>query len=317
MNEWSESVEASGLDRRVSPGLSVVVASHLRPEALLRCIRGLTLGPEDEVIVVVRPDDGETIKALRETETRVRIVEVYEPGVLPAYREGIRNATRPLVALLDDDAIPMPGWVDVLRRRLLDPQVGMVGGLVRNFEGVRTSNGFFEGSRVTEVDVLGRPKSRLHELPARRVLADVDFLPGSNMAFRRSLVDLGADVLPGMAPGIEWLMALQVRRRGFRVVYDSSIQVEHHPAPRGEFNRNDSRQRAYDVSYASAVIASRYLPPIRRVPATLFCYLVGSRSAPGLAAGPIMLPRAGGPRGRWLAAQRGRWDAIRAHRFGS
>jgi len=315
MTEWSESMVDRELYTQVSPAVSVVVASHLRPASLLRCLRALAPGPDDEVLVVVRPEDSGTTDALREFGSGVRIVEVHEPGVLPAYREGVRNASRPFVALLDDDAIPMPGWIDALRPFLLDPGIGMVGGLVRNFQGVRTSNRFFEGLRVTDVDILGRPKSRLHELPARRVISDVDFLPGSNMAFRASLVDLESDLLPGMAPGIEWIMALQVRRRGLRVVYDSAIQVEHHPGPRGEFSRHDALQRAYDVSYTSAVIARRYLPRSRRVPATLFSYLVGSRAAPGLAAAPLMLLGAGRMRGRWLAAQRGRWDAIGVRRL--
>ncbi|MGW1809120.1 glycosyltransferase family 2 protein [Streptomyces sp. NPDC002078] len=294
--------------------ITVLIPSHRRPRELRRCISHLSpqLSDSDELIVVHRRDDAETASAAVEASERTVLVPVTDPGVWPALTTGIRASSRDVVAFLDDDAIPMDGWVEAIRRHLVnEPTVGAVGGPILNFHGVRTSNSFFEGGFIARATSAGRLHSRLHELPASRRVSEVDFLPGSNMAIRRELINLHRYPMIGMAPALEWRVALAVRRSGFRVVYDSDIRVEHHPAPR-ELSRDDRERTARDVGYSMTAIAALELRSTQRIGQLAWWALAGSRESPGLLFAPAAVLRGRDSLKKWRAAAWGRALAIRA-----
>lgn len=290
-------------------GVSIVVPTFARPELLRRCIAGLSpsIRDTDEIIVVLRPMDRpswDVVDGLRADalSQHLRTVDVTQPGVWPAIVAGVEAAEREFVGFLDDDAIPMPGWPEAIARRFRDRSVGAVGGRILNFADVRTENSFFTGGHVAHIDRRGIPRTQLHGCPAGHMVEDVDFLAGSNMAFRRRLLGGLADInLPAMAPGMELVLAARVKAYGLRVVFDSDIQVEHHPGPRAEVSRDDRNSYAYSYAY-TMTIAMRSRPYASRV----YFKLVGSRVAPGLLTAPVC-----GVKGRrgvacWTAAQRGR-----------
>ena len=288
--------------------ITVLVPSHRRPQDLRRCLAavGPQLADGDELLVVYRLGDYETQVAAQKAWHDTRLVSVADPGVWPAYASGIAAARSEAVAFLDDDAIPMDGWLDALRRRLTqDPSIGAIGGPILNFRDTRTSNGFFEGSFITQVTGRTKLRTRLHEIPARNRVEEVDFLPGSNMAVRRALIDLDRYPMIGMAPAIEWRMALAVRRQGHRVVYDSDIRVEHHPAPR-ELTRCDRERVARDLGYSMTAILGAEYPAGRRLRPLTWWVLAGSRQSPGLLLGAAAALRGRSSFRKWRAAMHGR-----------
>jgi GT2 family glycosyltransferase len=305
---WWEPAGEDELAPAPQLGMSVIVCTYRRPARLHACLTALRteVTATDEIVVVVPAEDGESRKVVAAAVPDAIVAHV-EPGrVATACAAGVLAASRPLVAFLDDDAIPMPGWVAALRAPFADLSVGAVGGPIRNFAGVRTSSSFFTQREVAWVDRLGRPHSRLHELPARRLRCPADFLAGSNMAVRRDLLDVAEFVLPGMAPGWEMLVAAQVSDRSRTIVYDSSIVVEHHPAPRDHLPRSDEVRDAFDVAFAMRYLAGRTGRALPRA----FWTAVGSRRAPGLLLPVLVHDRSA--RSRWAPARRGRAAARRA-----
>ena len=288
--------------------ITVLVPSHRRPQDLRRCLNavGPQLADGDQLMVVYRVGDYETMLEAQKAWHDTHLVPVIEPGVWPAYAAGIGAAQSEAVAFLDDDAIPMDGWLDALRHRLTqDPSIGAIGGPILNFRDIRTSNAFFEGGFVTEVTTLAQLRTRLHEIPARSRVEEVDFLPGSNMAVRSGLIDLDRYPMIGMAPAIEWRMALAVRRQGHRVVYDSDIRVEHHPSPR-ELSRCDRERVARDLGYAMTAIVGAEYPAGRRLRPLAWWVLAGTRQSPGLLLGAAAALRGPSSFRKWCAAMHGR-----------
>ncbi|WUV35621.1 glycosyltransferase family 2 protein [Streptomyces sp. NBC_01483] len=287
--------------------ITVLVPSHRRPRELRRCLSQVVgqLAEGDELLVVHRDGDEETSAAAAGAWADTVLVPVTESGVWVALAAGVRAARCDVVAFLDDDAIPMDGWLDAIRRHMRDPSTGAVGGPILNFRGVRTSNSFFSGERVTWATRSSRLHSRLHQLPAHRRVDEVDFLPGSNMAVRRPLLDLDRHPMINMAPSWEWRVGLDVKRRGFRIVYDSDIKVEHHPAPR-ELSRTDQERIARDVGYSMVAIAGTGLRGTRRFQSLAWWMLMGSRESPGLLLAPAaVLAGRTSPRA-WRGALHGR-----------
>lgn len=298
---------------------SVIVPSYGRPGLLLHCLRSLipSMRQCDEAVVVLRPGDlpsWEVVAQFSGMPRTVRAVAVAEPGMWPALMTGLADARNDIVAFLDDDALPMPTWVAEVATGFNDPSVGGFGGPILNFEDVRTENRFVVDGPIAHVDRRGVPRSQLHGWTVGHVVEDVDFLPGSNMAFRKQLVaGLRNLTLPAMAPGNELVFASAVRSRGFRLVFDSNIKVEHHPGPRTEHARDD--KILYASSYAYTItIALRSQPLVGRTANAL----LGSRVAPGLLTLPFCAAKGRHMLRRWQAASGGRRAAARdLRRLGS
>lgn len=108
----------------MKPTISVVVSTYQRPErlaALLRALRAQTLAIEEfEVVVVDNGSDPSTEAVLAAEraagEIRLRTVR-HERTLGPAggRNSGWRAASAALVAFVDDDCVPVPGWLAAAR----------------------------------------------------------------------------------------------------------------------------------------------------------------------------------------------------------
>ena len=115
------------------PGdVTVVVPVKDRTDAVARLIAAL---PPDLGGVIVVDDGSADPHALlaavhgpaRRRCTEVRVLRHDHPrGPAAARNAGLAAATTPLVAFLDSDVLPTPGWLDPLLAHLADPAVGLV-----------------------------------------------------------------------------------------------------------------------------------------------------------------------------------------------
>jgi len=291
--------------------LSVIVPSHGRPAQLQRCLTaaGAQLDRGDELIAVVRRGDTTTSTTVGRFPNAV-VSSVVKPGYAAALHAGLRAASCDLVAFLDDDAVPGDRWVEKLKHHFASrPSLGGAGGRIANFEGIRTTNAFFEMGPVAKIGLTGRLRSRLHEIPAYPRIEEVDFLPGSNMCYRRELIHVPLELNRGMAGSMEIEFACQVKAARHQVLYDSEIVVEHYPAPRPEYSREDRAQAAYDASFVYTRIIQRHFSLPRRLISYGWWVLIGSREWPGILMWPYLRRRPG--QARLVASFRGRRDALR------
>jgi glycosyltransferase involved in cell wall biosynthesis len=261
--------------------VSVVVPSYRRPEELAACLRGIASQDRipDEVVVVRRVDDSSTAAVIESESLPVKEITVENPGQVSALRAGVAATRADIVAFVDDDAIPHSDWLARILVAFQDRSVGGVGG-----RDVVHQNGRIEIGESRDVGRLtwwGRAVGNHHigVGPPRRV----DILKGCNCAYRRDIIGIplglrghGAEVANDMA------MSLFVRSRGFDLIYDPEIVVDHYPGFRyGEDVRHHPSQQAeLDAVYNIAYAICSTNPSIRRR-FRLYHLLVGHRTIPG------------------------------------
>jgi cellulose synthase/poly-beta-1,6-N-acetylglucosamine synthase-like glycosyltransferase len=152
----------------------------------------------------------------------VRYVREELPGLDRARNRALKEASNEIVAFIDDDAIPDPGWLPALSRNFCYPNVGCVTGLTMPVELETEAQECFEAyntfSRGFEHKTYDW--SILHPIGAGRVGV------GTNMALRRSALekvgpfDEALDAGTPTCSGGETEMFSRLLSAGYRIVYE-------------------------------------------------------------------------------------------------
>ena len=115
--------------------VSVIVATHDRPELLSRCLGALANQSHSnfEVLVVDNAPTSDATSSLflqnHGSDDRFDYILEESPGVSRAKNLGAAMARFDLLAFTDDDALPDPGWLSAITRAFASPQVSCVTGL--------------------------------------------------------------------------------------------------------------------------------------------------------------------------------------------
>jgi glycosyltransferase involved in cell wall biosynthesis len=273
--------------------LSIIIPSYQRPLDLKRCLTSVEFQtrPADEVVVVVRDGDVETLELIsvcRETMKSLRTIPVEKPGLIAALNSGIEAATGDILVFTDDDSEAQPNWLELIEASFAEPEVGAVGG--RDWLQFPEEIPRYLHPEVKRLGVLswyGKLHGN-HHRPLRGHRREVMFLKGVNMAFRRgalgtyridpNLHGTGAQV------GSEIDLCGHVREMGLKILFDDRILVKHYSAPRP---KDDIRTDLTGPVWQDACFNTHYLIAkhfgIHRSLA-YFCHgrLLGSRYMPGL-----------------------------------
>lgn len=304
--------------------ISVMIPTYKRADDLKRCLGALAAQHRkpDEIIVVVRDTDTETeafIRAYAPGGLNIRMIRVSVQGQVAALNGGLQEAACDIIAIIDDDTAPRPKWLSVAEAHFLqDPRLGGLGG--RDWV---HHNGMTEtGSKrvVGKIQWFGRIIGN-HHLGVGRP-REVDLLKGANMIYRRraiahirfqsGLKGTGAQVYNDLG------FSLQVKKAGWKLVYDPAAAVDHYPAPRFD---EDARNTFHPGALANAAhnetfIMLGYLGKVRSWIYLLWVFAVGSKSAPGFLQWLRLLPKDCRLAGtKWKAAVQGRIEGMRSWRL--
>ncbi len=271
--------------------ISVVVPSYRRPDALANCLPALLAQerPADEIIVVVRVDD-EGSRALLGGFPDVTEVTVDQPGAVWAMAQGSLASTGDVIAFTDDDACPSPSWLRRLEATYeTDPTIGAVGGrdIIHDPDGSLRVEAL--QSEVGIITPVGRLIGNHHRGtgPPR----DVSVLKGVNSSYRREVLALPSGLRgAGTQIHFEVAMGLMVRQAGFRLVYDPSITVDHHPADRQDLDKRGAPPAEAVAGHAYNLTTSIGLLGMgRMLVRCAYAVLVGDRAMPGVLRAVILL----------------------------
>jgi GT2 family glycosyltransferase len=306
-NEKTNSVESIG----------VLVCTYRRPGNLSRCLSGLEkqIRQPNEVLVVVRDDDVETLEYLRNREPDtlpIRIQTVQEPGLVAARTAGVAACTTDVLAITDDDAVPHPDWLDrILAHFKRDPSLGGVGGRDQCFV-----NGLPQPASMDLVGKLlwnGKYVGNHHL--GRGSARKVDIIKGANMSYRGSIfstVHFDERLRgKGSQPCEDLAFSRAVACAGWTLIYDPAVLVDHYEGPRDE-PRHYAAQVVSDPTgfkdsvYNQVVALWSSMSPPRRLLSLLYFFVVGTRASPGLLQAVRFTPSLG--RASWVRF----WLAIKA-----
>ena len=236
------------------PTISVVICTRDRPQELERCLRSLAAQtePAEELIVVDNKPEGDPAAAAAAQRHGARLVPEPRSGVSRARNAGATAAVGDVVAFVDDDAVPDPGWVAAYQEAFRDPRVNAATG------------------RVVGLSSPNHAREDLGPLPRRFDRTDPHWFEqanfgavglGLNMAFRRHLFEDGfsfpewlgvGSPIPG---GDEHYAFFDVLKAGGLIVYAPSAVARHDDAAEAEgWHRRDRRILQAAVAYVVALL---------------------------------------------------------------
>lgn len=254
------------------PAVSIVICTYNRAELLRRTLLFLerVFGIEEaEVIVVDNRSSDHTAEVVRVCtqllKKKVHMTYVYEPrqGLSVARNTGIAHTRAPIIAFLDDDAVPVMNWLGAIRQGFASyPRAAALGGIV---------HADFETARPTWlIKELEFPYTivNLGEQPRRYPRKLVPF--GANMAVRREAMGQlrfpeelgrkGASLLSGEEV---WFFS-KLQRQGWQLMYMPGMAVRHHIAAE-RLEQEWIRKRYYYQGVSMAMEGTSLLARIRIV----------------------------------------------------
>jgi GT2 family glycosyltransferase len=171
------------------PELTVVVCTYNRYDVLPDAIASLETQTIDakklEILVVDNSGDIQSQKAYWDQHVvpqNGRLIFDAVPGLSRARNTALREARGEFIAYIDDDAVAMPDWCEMLIATFrAHPNAGAVGGPVEPI---------WPGSEPAWLHTLHRGYFTIVDLgPQCRELAKLEWLAGTNIAFRRSVLE--------------------------------------------------------------------------------------------------------------------------------
>jgi cellulose synthase/poly-beta-1,6-N-acetylglucosamine synthase-like glycosyltransferase len=305
--------------------ITVIVPTYRRPKDLARCLQALDkqTRPADEVLVVIRDTDTETwsfLETFNSESLPLLTMTVKVPGVIAAMNMGLDEAHGEIVAFTDDDSEPHIDWLKRIETQFLsDDLIGGVGGRDWTYGGrgqiykeIRRLVDK-EQETVGKVQWAGRVIGN-HNLGVGKA-REVDILKGVNMSYRRSAIaNMRFDERmrgTGAQVHFEIGFCLALKQKGWKLIYDPMVAVDHYPAQRFD---EDKRIKFNKIALTNAVHNETlalldYLPSARRTIFLIWAILFGTRDAPGLVQWFRLLPKEGTLAAqKWLASLLGRWQ---------
>jgi mycofactocin system glycosyltransferase len=248
----------------LGPGdVTVVIPVRDREAELTRCLAGLSGGvcqggppprPAQAGMprVIVVDDDSCDPAAIARVASgagaRVLRREV-NGGPGAARNTGLAAADTPLIAFLDSDCVPSPGWLDALLPHFADPAVGAVAPRIVPDEPGRTWLARYEGASST-LDMgarasIVRPGSR------------VPYVPGAALVVRRAAARTGFAETIRVGEDVDFVWRLAAS--GWRVRYEPAAAMRHRHRVR--LPEWFARRRDYGTS--AAILEQRHPGTVR------------------------------------------------------
>jgi mycofactocin system glycosyltransferase len=197
--------------------VTVVVPVKDRVDGLARLLAALPAGLGGTVVVDDGSADAAGIRAVAERAGATVVRHPRARGPAAARNAGLAAARTALVAFLDSDVVPQPGWLEPLLARFADPAVALaaprivalppVEGWLSRYEAVRSS--LDQGADPALVV----PKSR------------VAYVPSAAMVVRRDAVGAGFDERMHVAEDVD--LVLRLHEAGWRMRYEPAARVAH------------------------------------------------------------------------------------------
>jgi len=250
--DWTASSGNASTGIGHAPGVhdvTVVIPVRDRHAELTRCLAGLrSCGPaahchgascRPQVIVVDDASaDPQVIAAIAAAHGARVIRRPVNGGPGAARNTGLAAASTEIVAFVDSDCVPAPGWLDRLLPHFADPAVGAVAPRIVPHEAGASWLARYEGASST-LDMGARPS-------IVRPGARVSYVPGAALVVRQTAA--GGGFADGMFVGEDVDFIWRMSAAGWRVRYEPAAVMGHDHRVR--FRAWFSRRADYGTSAA-------------------------------------------------------------------
>lgn len=269
----------------MKPFVSVIIPTFRRAPFLKYALDALKRQSYKnfEIIVVVKPADDETEEILRESKRYLSIKIIIQPEefVSKAYNLGLEEAKGDIIAIMDDDSVPYPNWLEQhLEMYIKNNGLGAVSGsaldakitkerkLKQAVEDIhrykrwqeyyhspwsynRPLTGMSDWWIYFGKDGLVHQRPPVAQTSLKKAVPSLLFM-GANMSVKREAIEklkIQEELILGFS--YEQLLAYQIWRQGYRILHNPNIKVLHivHSESLGRFFQTRSRAAHRDAEY--------------------------------------------------------------------
>ncbi|PZV22219.1 MAG: glycosyl transferase family A [Leptolyngbya sp.] len=270
--------------------VSLIIPTYRRPIDLKNCLDAIKNQKRavNEIIVIARNEDDETWDFLQRFDNQslpLKTFSIDVPGVIAAMNLGLAKATGDIIAFTDDDSMPRDNWIEKIEVNFkADKAIGGVGGRDWIHQGSRVLDS--SCSVVGRVQWFGRVIGNHHlGVGSPRY---VDVLKGVNMSFRKSAI---ADIYfddrmlgAGAQVHFELAFCLSLKKKGWKIIYDPAIAVDHYPAQRFDEDKRNlfSYEAKKNAVHNETFALMNYFAITQQIIFIFWATIVGTRDAYGL-----------------------------------
>lgn len=269
---------------------SVIVVSRGRGDALALCLTGLSrLAHGAYEIIIVADPEGLAAVTRSGLAGEVKQVACDVANISVARNQGIAVAAGEVIAFIDDDSVPEPGWLAHLEAAFLRPDVAAAGGFVR------ARNGISYQFTAASVDCCGeatplQADQSVITFRAGRPDAAIK-TEGTNMAFRRDVLLRAGGFDPAYRFYLDDVdLNMRLAKLGVVSAIVPLAEVHHSPAASAMRHGSGVARDLYEVGASTAVFLARHCPQPQRSAAiarlraarhrTLISHMVAGRLEP-------------------------------------
>src|SRR3989442_1452455 len=215
------------------PTVSIIIITRNRPFLLRHAIKRVLAQPylHKELIVVDSSSNHETEQVIAAYPEAFYIRLHGQRHNRPQARnEGFAISSGEIIAIIDDDSMVQPGWLEALVDTYRDETVGAAGGRITSIPEPYCDQE--TGSPSFAIGPSGRAIIK-NIGSVNTELVEVDWLGGCNMSFRRKALEQvgGFDPAYTLTNTREDMdLSFRVKRAGWRVVFNPAMAVVHFSA---------------------------------------------------------------------------------------
>lgn len=243
-----------------APAVSVIIVSRDRPRHLSLCLTAVSqlYYPKFEIVVVA---DHAGLQATQASPVgmQAKTIAFDRANISQARNLGIAVASGQLVAFLDDDSMPEPGWLFHLTGAFDDPTVDAATGYVRARNGIAfqvRGQTIDRSATVREIHIDGDSR-QVFDPPSEGAISTI----GTNCAFRRSVfAEIG-----GFDPQFDYFLDesdlnMRLALAGKRTAIVPLAQVHHQRAASPRRAPSGAPQTLFHIGRSTAIFLKKYAP---------------------------------------------------------
>ena len=200
--------------------VTIVIPVRDRVAFLDRCLAALDVdGPYPVIVVDDGSRDPDAVAAVAAAHRATLVRRPTNGGPAAARNTGLDGVTTELVAFVDSDCVPGPGWIDALAGHFADPMVAAVAPRITATESTVVGFGM-AGLDLGGDPARVAPRTRLSYVPTAALVAR-----------RRALLAVArpSGVFdPALRVGEDVDLVWRLHEGGWRIRYDPTVRVGHH-----------------------------------------------------------------------------------------
>lgn len=223
---------------------SIVIPTYKRKESLLRLLNSLakTVKKDTEIIVVeqVFNNEEEIIDTVKEKGLNLKYFFLKEASTSKAKNFGAKKAKGEFLLFLDDDVIAGKELVENHIKNFDNQKIGAVAGrVVTEGQKIKENN-----KRVGRITFFGKFTDGF----SSKIQQEVDTVIGCNACFRKDIFEkVGGfdEQFGGNAMREESDLSLEIKKLGFKIIFEPSACVKHLRAETGGNRKTEGRIKWY------------------------------------------------------------------------